>query len=73
MLLNLQKQASGARFSGARPRSVSHRSLLPLLLRGPLLLEGDIADQDTDAVVTAAHWDLRTAHPDTIPDIAIRR
>jgi O-acetyl-ADP-ribose deacetylase len=23
------------------------------------LLQGDIADQDTDAVVTAAHWDLR--------------
>lgn len=23
-----------------------------------VLLEGDIADQDTDAVVTAAHWDL---------------
>lgn len=23
------------------------------------LVEGDIADQDTDAVVTAAHWDLR--------------
>src|SRR5437667_12316984 len=22
------------------------------------LVEGDIADQDTDAVVTAAHWDL---------------
>ena len=23
------------------------------------LVEGDIADQDTDAIVTAAHWDLR--------------
>jgi O-acetyl-ADP-ribose deacetylase (regulator of RNase III) len=23
------------------------------------LMEGDIADQETDAVVTAAHWDLR--------------
>jgi O-acetyl-ADP-ribose deacetylase (regulator of RNase III) len=23
------------------------------------LVEGDVADQDTDAIVTAAHWDLR--------------
>ena len=37
------------------------------------LVEGDIADQDTDAVVTAAHWDLLGGQERTAPSTSKRR
>lgn len=36
------------------------------------LAEGDIAEQDTDAVVTAAHWDLAGAREPTAPSTSRR-
>ena len=36
----------------------SFAGLPPEAVAGIELVEGDIADQDTDAIVTAAHWDL---------------